>query len=229
MVAALDLHVWQKLVLAALGVILSYGGYKGYGFVSASMDFKAKAKADTVQAPAAFLSLPHGKLPRPLSLFKLNDGVMGGRSSSQLSCSSDVEFTGTINTNGGGFASFRTLGDESPLGMPRNSAALLVDASGDGQNYKATLHTADSWSMSVPSWSQNFRAGARQVHRLPLKAFLPSTRGRVMATDALDPAEVTGIGFALSLYTAEGKPNPHFGDGPFRLTVHGVKVEAEEE
>ena len=40
----------------------------------------------------------------------LNDGVMGGKSSSTLSSTRDgVEFTGEVNTNGGGFASFRTL------------------------------------------------------------------------------------------------------------------------
>ena len=40
---------------------------------------------------------------------------------------------------------------------------------------------------------------------------------------ALDASKMTGIGFSLSLYTADGKPNPQFGDGPFRLEVHGVK------
>uniref|UniRef100_A0A7S3AS24 NADH:ubiquinone oxidoreductase intermediate-associated protein 30 domain-containing protein n=1 Tax=Haptolina ericina TaxID=156174 RepID=A0A7S3AS24_9EUKA len=190
------------------------------------MEFKTRAKSDTLQAPSSFLRLPHVRV-RPLQLFRINDGVMGGRSTSTVAANRDgsVEFEGTINTNGGGFASFRTLGDEAPLGFSRNSVALVVDASGDGQSYKASLHTADSWSMSVPSWGHDFQAGARRKHRLPLKGFLPSRQGRLIATPPLDPAEVTGVGFALSLYTADGKPNPKFGDGPFRLTIHSIEVE----
>jgi hypothetical protein len=88
--------------------------------------------AETLEAPPGFLALPQY---RPLQLFRINDGVMGGRSSSQLAVGAggDVIFTGTIDTNGGGFASFRTLGDDCPLGLPPHCAALIVDASGDGQ------------------------------------------------------------------------------------------------
>jgi len=206
---------------AAIGVFLSYRGYR---FITGMLEFKARAKADTCRAPPSFLSLPHGQ-SRPLQLFRLNDGVMGGKSSSTLSSTHEgVEFKGEINTNGGGFASFRTLGDEAPLGLPRESAALVVDATGCGQNYKMTLHTADSWTMSVPSWGSNFRAGARRKHRLPLKGFVASKQGRVVTGASLDAAEVTGMGFALSLYTADGKPNKQFGDGPFKLVVHSVEV-----
>ena len=35
-------------------------------------------------------------------------------------------------------------------------AALLVDATGDGKRHKLTLHTADSWAMSVPTWAADF-------------------------------------------------------------------------
>ena len=48
-----------------------------------------------------------------------------------------------------------------------------------------------------------------------------------VASAALDPVEVTGLGFGLSLYTADGKPNTNFGDGPFKLVVHGVEVVSE--
>ena len=48
-----------------------------------------------------------------------------------------------INTVGGGFSSFRTKGDDAPLGLTKD--AVRVRAWGDGKLYKLTLHTADSW------------------------------------------------------------------------------------
>ena len=138
-----------------------------------------------------------------------------------------LEFTGRINTNGGGFASCRTLGDEAPLGLSARTTTLLVDATGDAQLWKVVLHTADSWSMRTPSWSHDFVAHpTRTTHRLALRDFLPGRQGTlVKGLPPLDPAAVTGLGFSLSLYTADGKPNPQFGDGPFGLEVHGVRVE----
>ena len=57
------------------------------------------------------------------------------------------------DSTGGGFCACRTLGDDAPLGLPAAMSALLVDATGDGQRHKLTLHTADSWAMSVPTCS----------------------------------------------------------------------------
>lgn len=134
-------------------------------------------------------------------------------------------FSGSISTKGGGFANCRTLGDEAPLGLaPGTATALLVDATGDGQLYKVTLHTADSWSMSVPAWSHDFLTSReRATHRLRLRDFTPSRQGKPVPGYELDAGQVTGVGFSLSLYTAGGKPNPNFGDGPFRLEIHGVR------
>ena len=84
------------------------------------------------------------------------------------------------DSTGGGFCSCRTLGDDAPLGLPAAMSALLVDATGDGQRHKLTLHTADSWAMSVPTWAADFIPGKRTTHRLPLASFVPSIRGRVL-------------------------------------------------
>ena len=145
---------------------------------------------------------------------------------------SNDDVSGVINTNGGGFASFRTLGarsagsdDEAPLGLPAECATVEVAATGDGRRYKVTLHVADSWAMSLPVWGADFvTRGRRQTFRLPLRSFVPTRQGRVVKAPPLSPAAVTGVGFSLSLYTADGKPNKEFGDGPFELTVHGVEI-----
>ena len=34
-----------------------------------------------------------------------------------------------------------------------------------------------------------------------------------------------GLGFSLSLYSADGDPNPQFGPGPFSLQAHSLRVE----
>ena len=218
--------------LSAIAIaIAAYGGYRIYGFIHAMQAYKENTKAAWVAAPPRFLQLRQGEAP-DLRFFRINDEVMGGRSTSIIEIVEDsgwfakskaLLFSGTINTNGGGFCSCRTLGDDVTLGL-QNGSALLVDAVGDGQLHKLVLHTSDSWTMSVPSWSRDFIADKkRTTHKLPLSEFIPSSQGRVVKGVALDASKVTGIGFSLSLYTADGKPNPQFGDGPFRLEVHGVK------
>jgi hypothetical protein len=216
--------------------ILSFGCFKAFRFLHQIKSYQEGTKTINVAVPAAFLATKGGLLgfgssavsAKPLVFFRINDEVMGGQSTSTLAVEGQtLVFSGTINTNGGGFCSCRTLGDDEPLGLPAGTEALLVEATGDGQRHKLTLHTADSWSMSVPTWSCDFQPGAsRTVHRLALSEFVPTKQGRVMAgLPPLDPTAVTGLGFSLSLYTAGGEPNPQFGPGPFRLAVHSVRVE----
>merc|ERR1712194_260110 len=116
-----------------------------------------------------------------------------------------------------------------PLGLARGSGAvLLVDAVGDNMLYKVSLHTADSWSMRVPRWGHDFMATKnRTTHRLYLDDFVASRQGAKNAV--LDGSKVTGIGFSLSLLTANNEPNMEFGDGPFRLEVYSVKEVAQEQ
>ena len=215
--------------------LLGLGCLKGIHLFRHVQAYKAGTKAVNVTMPLGFLTLKSTSflardtpVGAQLTFFRINDEVMGGKSTSSLSVrGSSLMFAGEINTNGGGFCSCRTLGDDAPLGLPATASALLVDATGDGQRHKLTLHTADSWSMSVPTWAQDFvpPVGRRTTHRLPLEGFVPTRQGRlVKSSPPLSPEEVTGLGFSLSLYTADGKPNPQFGSGPFSLEVHGVRV-----
>ena len=220
-----------KAALALLAVLVAA---RTGVFIHSIRAYREKTKADRCLAPRTFLSLPAGSAPvRRLEFFKINDEVMGGRSTSSVTAKGgDVTFSGVINTNGGGFASFRTLGarsagsdDEAPLGLPAECATVEVAATGDGRRYKVTLHVADSWAMSLPVWGADFvTRGGRQTFRLPLRSFVPTRQGRVVKAPPLSAAAVTGVGFSLSLYTADGKPNKEFGDGPFELTVHGVEI-----
>lgn len=53
--------------------------------------------------------------------------IMGGRSSSQLSCDSAgrLVFSGVINTNGGGFAALRTS-EQTQVSIPKDAAFVKV-------------------------------------------------------------------------------------------------------
>jgi hypothetical protein len=57
--------------------------------------------------------------------------------------------------------------------------------------------------------------GQWEEHRLPLKQFVPSLRGRVLSGEpALDPAKVTSVGFLIS----------DRQEGPFQLDVAWIKA-----
>ena len=216
-------------VAGVAGLVSIIGGFKLWSFLQSVRLYREDTKSDWIAAPPSFLTrLGVANTPsEQLRFFRINDEVMGGKSTSTLSLGgggSSLVFSGTINTNGGGFASCRTLGDDAPLGLTKTSGALLIDAGGDGQLHKVTLHTADSWSMGTPSWSHDFVAKKeRSTYRLALSDFIAGKQGRPVKNAVLDAAQVTGIGFGLSLYTANGNKNTNFGDGPFRLEVYSVK------
>merc|ERR1740124_752576 len=189
---------------------------------------------DWVAVPSSFLTTLNSRKKKDLKFFHINDGVMGGKSSSELNVTSSgyLIFSGTIITKGGGFASCRTLGDDQSLGfgggegLSLEQLVLVVKAKGDGQLYKVTLHTADSWSMGIPVWSYDFlTSSVEETYTLPLSNFIASIQGRPVKNAVLDVSKITGIGFSLSLYTADGEPNPNFRDGPFQLDVKWIKEE----
>lgn len=219
-------------IIAALSTL---GGWKIYGFIDTIRKYRQTTMAAYVVCSPTWLQFASkAAIQRPLKFFRINDEVMGGKSQSDIAFNSPaflapngLRFSGVINTNGGGFCSCRTLGDEEPLGLTSNST-LLVDATGDGQRHKVTLMTADSWEMSVPTWAHDFVATKdRATYRLRLSDFVASKQGRMAKGTKLDAEKVTGIGFSLSLYAMDGEKNDKFGAGPFLLEVHGVREVAE--
>lgn len=223
--------VITAIVGAVGGLFFAFGGYRVFGFVKGIKEYRNTTMAVTVDvASPSWLQLASKRAVKPLQFFRINDEVMGGSSTSKLEYYSPtlfspkgLTFAGTINTKGGGFCSCRTLGDDEPLGLTSNST-LLIDATGDGQRHKVMLMTDDSWAMSVPTWTHDFVATKkRTTHELRLSDFVASVRGSLVKGATLDASMVTGIGFSLSLYTMDGKPNDMFGDGPFALEVHGVR------
>jgi hypothetical protein len=221
-------QVMPMFALSIVGVGLLVGGWSVGSFLRRVISYQSNAKGAAIPV-TDFRIEGASEEAQTLKWFVIDDQVMGGRSSSAVTQMTDgsIKFAGIINTKGGGFSSCRTLGDDEPMGFPSDSAFVDVMAVPDGRQYKLTLHTADSWRMSEPTWTHDFHAdfpGVAQTFRLALKDFVPSKQGRPVQGAVLDPSRITGVGVNLSLYTMDGKANPHFGDGPFRIVLQGLEI-----
>ena len=138
----------------------------------------------------------------------VNDGVMGGRSTSSFLLSpGGATFSGVVSLDGGGFASVRTR----PQGWPTGAATgftLLVR--GDGQRYRFTLRTDDE--------SIQYQAGFVAGHAwapvdLALGDFVPRHRGRTVdGAPPLEAGAIRTLGFLIA--DRQG--------GPFRLELASI-------
>jgi monofunctional biosynthetic peptidoglycan transglycosylase len=146
----------------------------------------------------------------------VNDDVMGGVSSSRFGVSNGMAvFRGEVSLeNNGGFASVRSLPSRHDLA---GCDALLIRVRGDGRRYKFTVRTEPGFDTPIYQCAFTTKRGEWEEHRLPMKDFVPTFRGRVLSGQpALDPAKVTSVGFLISDQQA----------GPFQLEVAWVKASA---
>lgn len=140
----------------------------------------------------------------------VNDGVMGGMSSSAIRPSGDGTsvFEGNLSLdNNGGFASVRTAVPEGSLaGFNR----LVIRVRGDGKRYQMRLRM--SAAFDGIAYRANFEpaAGEWVSVEIPLSEFEPSYRGyRPRNAEPLDPSRVRQIGVMLT----------DKQEGPFRLEI----------
>ena len=168
----------------------------------------------------------------PLVWRRVDDIVMGGRSSSALrSDRGGLVFSGSINTNGGGFASWRGRSRSGGPILSADTTALRVRLKGDGKCYKITLGSGGGGPFSgKPTWQADVETSAKATTEIeiPLKSFVPSMRGQPVSGHVLRPAEMLEVGLMLSLYKAGGQKNPEhtFGDGIFPFEARLEAIEA---
>ncbi len=145
-----------------------------------------------------------------LDWYVVNDNVMGGRSDGGFEISNDrLTFTGSLNTNGGGFASVRTRPRNLEL---KRTTAFVARALGDGRTYKLRVMTRDDDVAYSATFATS--AGRWETHVIDLAGFVPTRRGRVMQRPPLAPAEIVAVGFMIADKT----------DGPFRLEVDWLRA-----
>jgi len=141
----------------------------------------------------------------------VNDTVMGGRSSSRIEMQDGVlTFKGTLNTNGGGFASIRS----GPLRLDAdNQDRVRLRARGDGRTYQVRL-TAGSTGTTYRALFDT-EAGTWQTFDIPLQQFQAFWRGRLLDRPPRRAKEIDGVGILL----ADGK------DGPLAVSIDWTCVD----
>lgn len=142
----------------------------------------------------------------------VNDDVMGGVSTSSIRLTNGAAvFQGEVSLeNNGGFASVRSLPARHDLA---GCDTFVIRVRGDGRRYKFTARTDRSFDSAIYQTVFTTKKGAWEEHRLPLKQFVPTFRGRVLSGEpTLDPARVTSVGFLIADQQ----------DGPFRLEIGWV-------
>jgi hypothetical protein len=176
---------------------------------------------------AAFTSTMRAEPADPKTLFNfqtaaestgwtvVNDGVMGGVSTSQFQASTNgwAVFSGTVRLeNNGGFASVRSAPMVSNL---TGCSAFVLRVRGDGRRYKFTVRTVTGFNAPLYQSSFTTKAGVWEEHRLPLSDFVATFRGRVLPDEPpLNGANINSVGLLISDQQA----------GPFRLEIAWIKA-----
>jgi len=144
----------------------------------------------------------------------VNDNVMGGVSTSHFELTNGVAmFRGEVSLeNNGGFASVRSLPAKHDL---EGYDAFVLRVRGGGRHYKFTVRTSPSFDSALYQATFTTKKGEWEEHRLPMRDFVPTFRGRVLSGEpSLNPAKVTSLGFLISDKQA----------GPFWLEIAWIKA-----
>jgi NADH dehydrogenase [ubiquinone] 1 alpha subcomplex assembly factor 1 len=150
----------------------------------------------------------------------VNDGVMGGRSSSEMEIAKTdggegiLRFTGKLSLeNNGGFASVRSQ-VAGPLGL-NTGDTIVLRVKGDGRRYTLNLYTPDR--RTAFSYQMEFETKANEWTevKLPIDKFVAHSFGRPIPSMKLDPSQVQSIGILL------GDKQP----GPFEILIDWIVVE----
>jgi NADH dehydrogenase [ubiquinone] 1 alpha subcomplex assembly factor 1 len=144
-----------------------------------------------------------------------NDNVMGGRSEGGFETNEQGEliFTGSTNTNGGGFSSIRTQPFQLDLS---NYDGIQLRVKGDGRRYTWQLQTTALYrGYRVSYWAEfDTLDGEWSTVNIPFSSFYPQFRGFKLDGLELDPSEITELG----LYIYDKK------DGVFELRLDSVEA-----
>ena len=144
----------------------------------------------------------------------VNDGVMGGLSSSEFvdSGAGFAVFRGELSLdNNGGFASVRGV---VPIGAMESHRGLALRVRGDGRIYQVRLRTNRQFDGVAYMAEFQTRAGAWQTIEIPFSAFEATYRGmKPRGAPELVPGEIRQLGLLIGDKV----------EGPFRLDVEWIR------
>jgi NADH dehydrogenase [ubiquinone] 1 alpha subcomplex assembly factor 1 len=135
----------------------------------------------------------------------INDGVMGGLSSSRLtSMAGGLLFEGDVSlANGGGFASFR-----APLRLASDATAVQLVVRGDHRGYRFVLRTQEH--SGAAQYQAPFIAPPNWIRlRFVAADFVARIRGRPVDAPPLNLADVRAFGLLIGAGQS----------GPFRVEL----------
>lgn len=155
----------------------------------------------------------------------LDDGVMGGVSTSQVQWQDGLRFVGQVSTaNSGGFASIRTRNIEPPINLGQWQGTVL-HARGDGQRYKWILRDNPGWDSLAYCRSFDTEADQLSIFRASFLEMVATRRARTVPdASPLNPAQIYSMQLMLSKFEYDGELNPAFHAGSFGLTVQRLGV-----
>ena len=144
----------------------------------------------------------------------VNDGVMGGLSSSEFVDSGEgfAVFQGDLSLeNNGGFASARGI---VPIGAMDSHNGLALRVRGDGRTYQVRLRTNRQFDGVAYMAEFQTRAGAWETIEIPFSAFEATYRGmKPRGAPVLAPGEIRQLGLLIGDKV----------EGPFRLDVEWIR------
>jgi hypothetical protein len=145
--------------------------------------------------------------------FVVNDGVMGGLSSSAMEITSDGTgvFAGRLSLeNNGGFASVRTVPASGDLSA---FVGLAVRVRGDGRRYQLRLHTDSGFDGLAYRAEFDTEPGKWITVVLPFDPFQPTFLGYVPSNaPPLDPGAIRQLGLLIG----------DKREGAFRLEIQRI-------
>lgn len=151
----------------------------------------------------------------PAEWIVVNDGVMGGLSSSAFVAADagHASFRGEMSLeNNGGFASVRGY---LPTGIPADARAVELHVRGDGRTYQVRLRMGERFDGVAYRAEFDTEPGTWLVVTLPLADFQPTFRGyRPRDAAPLKLGDVRQLG----LMVADKKA------GPFSLDVEWIRA-----
>lgn len=151
--------------------------------------------------------------------FVVNDGVMGGRSNGTIEITdSEMRFTGTVVTQGGGFTSVRRRLDAGELA---GTDRLELRVRADGRTYGVTMeddgrygqrsisHRAD---LAIDDAAAASSSDGWTTVTLRYEQLLPTVFGQIVDADPFDPDQARELGIII----ADGT------DGDFTLAIDWI-------
>ncbi|XP_024160064.1 protein HIGH CHLOROPHYLL FLUORESCENCE PHENOTYPE 173, chloroplastic isoform X1 [Rosa chinensis] len=170
---------------------------------------------------------------RELTWGALDDVVMGGVSESTFLIDPNGSenggptglFKGVVSTaNNGGFTSIRTKNLSTPEDLSAYDG-LELRLKGDGRRYKLIVRTSGDWDTVGYTAGFDTVKDQWQTVRLPFSSLRPIFRAKTVSyAPPFDPSNIVSLQLMFSKFEYDGKLNPTFVEGEFKLPVSSIRA-----